>query len=109
MFEDLLRADDGHPQMGKEMKGHILEAGFVDIRMNASFSVYSYPEEVAYIHRLITQWLLSPEVSEAAMKYGASSTKLVNDLKVAYDRWREHPGAVFSFVFGEAIANKPLS
>ena len=109
MFEDLVRADDGHPQMGKEMKGHVLEAGFVDVQMSASFSVYSYPEEVATIHRLVTRWLLSPEVSEAAMKYGAASTKLVNDLKVAYDRWREHPGALFSFVYGEAIAKKPLS
>ncbi len=109
MFADLLAADDGHPQMGKDMKSHILEAGFDDVRMNASFSVYSYPEELASIHRLVTQWLLSPEVSEAAMKYGASSTKLVNDLQVAYDRWKEHPGALFSFVFGEAIAKKPFS
>ena len=109
MFEDLVRADDGHPQMGKDMKGHIKEAGFVDIRMTASFSVYSHPEEVATIYRLVTQWLLSPEVSEAAMKYGAASTKLVNDLKAAFDRWREHPGAFYALAFGEAIAHKPLS
>lgn len=108
-FEDLLRADDGHPQMGKDMKGHLAEAGFVDIRMNASFSIYSHPEEIAIIHRLMNQWFLSPEVSEAAMKYGASTTNLVNDLKAAYDRWREHPGALFAFAFGEAIAKKPLS
>ena len=109
MFEDLVRADDGHPQMGKEMKGHIKEAGFVDIQMSASFSIYSSPEEVAAIHRLITRWLLSPEVSEAAMKYGASTPSLVADLKVAYERWKEHPGALFSFAYGEAIAKKPYS
>ena len=109
LFEDLVRADDGHPQMGKDMKGHIKEAGFVDIRMNASFSVYNYPEEIAFIHRLVSNWFLSPEVSEAAMKYGASSAKLVNDLKVASDRWKEHPGALFAFAFGEAIAHKPSS
>lgn len=109
VFEDLVRADDGHPQMGKDMKGHIKEAGFVDVQMSASFSIYSHPEEIASIHRLVTQWFLSPEVSEAAMKYGAASSKLVNDLKVASDRWRGHPGAVFAFAFGEAIAKKPLS
>lgn len=108
MFEDLVQADDGHPQMGKDMKGHILKAGFVDVRMNASFSIYSSPEEIDSIHRLISQWLLSSEVQEAAMKYGASSSRLVNDLKVAYDRWKEDPGALFSFAYGEAIANKPL-
>ncbi len=109
MFADLVAADDGHPQMGKYMKGHILEAGFANIRMSASFSVYNSPGEIASIYRLVTQWLLSPEVSEAAMKYGASSERLVNDLQVAYGSWKEHPGALFTFAYGEAIANKPLS
>ena len=61
MFADLLAADDGHPQMGKDLKGHILEAGFANIRMSASFSVYNSPVQIAHIHRLISQWLLSPE------------------------------------------------
>ena len=108
MFEDLIKADDGHPQMGKDMKGHILEAGFVDLRMNASFSVYSSPAEIASIHRVASLWLLSSEVTEAAIKYGASSESLVNDLQAAYDRWKDHPGALFTFAYGEAIATKPL-
>ena len=108
MFIDLLEADDGHPRMGKDMKGHMLDAGFANIRMGASFSVYNSPEEIASIYRLISQWLLSPEVTEAAIKYGASSKQLVDDLKVAYDRWKEHPGALFTFAYGEAIANKPF-
>ena len=109
MFEDLVRADDGHPQMGKDIKHHILEAGFTDIRMSASFSVYSSPEQIASIHRLISQWLLSHEVTEAAIKYGASSENLVEDLRVAYDQWKEHPAALFAFAYGEALASKPLS
>ena len=109
MFEDLVLTDDGHPQMGKEMKNHILEAGFVNIRMSASFSVYSSREQIASIHRLISQWLFSSEVSEAAIRYGASSENLARDLRAAYDRWKEHPAALFAFAYGEAIANKPLS
>ena len=97
MFEDLLEADDGHPQMGKEMMDHILKAGFVDIRKNASFSLYSTPEEIASIHRLVSRLILSPEIAEAAIKYGASSERLTSDLQVAYDRWKDHPGAVFGF------------
>ena len=107
MFEDLVKSDDGHPQMGKDMKGHLLDAGFVDVRMSASFSTYSSPEEIASVHRLISQWLLSPEVAEAAIKYGASSKGLVSDLQAAYDRWKDHPGAIFTFAYGEAIATKP--
>ena len=109
MFEDLVQADEGHPQMGKDMKSHILKAGFTDLRINASFSVYNSPEAIVYIHNLIIRWLLSSEATEAAIKYGASSEELVNDLKVAYDRWKEHPGALFAFAYGEAIATKPSS
>jgi ubiquinone/menaquinone biosynthesis C-methylase UbiE len=50
MFEDLISNDDGHPQMGKDMKAHFLEAGFTNIRITASFDVYSTPEEVAFIY-----------------------------------------------------------
>ena len=108
MFADLLASDDGHPQMGKDMKGHILEAGFANIRMTASFSVYSSPVEIATMYRFISRWFLSPKTVEAAIKYGASSEKLVCDLKVAYDRWKDHPGALFAVAYGEAVANKPL-
>ncbi len=107
MFEDLVAADDGHPQMGKDMKGHILEAGFVNVQMTASFSVYNSPAEIAAIHRVASQWLLSSETVAVALKYGASSEKLASDLKAAYDRWKEDPGAFFAFAYGEAIANKP--
>ena len=108
MFEDLVVADDGHPQMGKELKGRLLEAGFADIRMSASYSLYSSPEAIASIYRLISQWLLSPEIAEAAIKYGAASKSLVNDLQAAYDRWKDHPGALFAFAYGEAIGRKPM-
>ena len=108
MFEDLVVADDGHPQMGKELKGRILEAGFADITMSASYSLYSSPEAIASIYRLISQWLLSPEIAEAAIKYGAASKSLVNDLRAAYDRWKDHPGALFAFAYGEAIGRKPM-
>ena len=108
MFEDLIRENDGHPQMGKDLKGHIQEAGFADLGMNASFSVYSSPEEIAFMHSVIDRWFLSQDVMEAAVKYGASTEGLVNDLRVAFNRWKDHPAAFFAFAYGEAIARKPL-
>lgn len=79
IFEDLVQWDDGHPQMGKELKGHVLEAGFTDVRMSGSLSIYSAPEEIAAIYRLISQWLLSGETSRAAIKYGAMTEQLVRE------------------------------
>ena len=109
MFEDLVESDDGHPQMGKELKGHILEAGFTDIRMSGSLSIYSSPEEIADIYGLINQWLLSDETSTAAIKYGATTEQLVSEFRAAYDQWKEQPGALFAFAYGEVIARKPAS
>ena len=107
MFEDLLAADDAHPQMGKDMKGHILKAGFANLRMTASFDIYSTPQDIDHIYGIATQWFLSPEITEAAIKYGASTQALCDEIAVAYARWREDPGAMVAIAFGEAVANKP--
>ena len=109
MFQDLVAADDGHPQMGKELKAHILDAGFANPRITASFDIYSAPEDVLFLFGFASKWLLSPEITEAAIKYGAATEDLRNAISVAYDRWKEHPGALCGVAFGEAVANKPLS
>ena len=106
-FEDLLAADDGHPQMGKELKNHALEAGFTNIRVTGSFDMYSTPADVAFIFKLAHQWFLSPEITEAAIKYGASTPDLADAIAKAYDAWKEHPGALCGVGFGEIVAGKP--
>ena len=108
MFEDLVAADDGHPQMGKEMKGHIVEAGFENLRMSASFSTYSTPNEIAAIYDLMDRFLLSEDIVEAAIKYGAFSRELYDDIRTSYSRLKSHPAAFCGLAYGEAIANKPL-
>ena len=109
MFEDLVEADDGHPQMGKQLKGHILNAGFTNIRVTAYFDTYSTPEEVAFIYGIALQWFLSPEITEAAIKYGASTRELCDAIADAYARWSEHPAAVVGVASGAVVASKPLS
>lgn len=109
MFEDLLAADDGHPQMGKDLKLHLAAAGFESIEIDASFDVYSSPEDVAFIYEMAQQWFLAPEITEAAIKYGAATEKLCGHIATAYERWRDHPGAVAGIAFGEALARKPLT
>ena len=92
MFEDLLEADNAHPQMGKDMKQHLLNAGFANIRMTASFDIYSTPADVAFIHRVAQMWFLAPEFMERAIRYGAASRDLCDAIADAYDRWKKHPG-----------------
>ena len=107
MFEDLLSADDGHPQMGKDLKGHVLKAGFANVRVTGSVDIYSTPADIAFIYGFASQWFLSPEIVEAAIKYGASTPELAHRISDAYDMWKDEPGAFCALVFGEVVAGKP--
>ncbi len=109
LFEDLLASDDGHPQMGKEMKGHILAAGFAHVRLTGSLSTYSTPEETGYVVELVNGWLLSPEIADAAIKYGASTMELCDRIRIAYEKWKSHPAAFAAIAYGEMVARKPSS
>ena len=107
IFEDVIATDGGHPQMGKELKTHLAAAGFADIRTSGSFHTYSAPEDIAFIHEFVHRWVLSPEITETALSYGAGTEELFRLLGEGYDRWQDHPGAVCAVAFGEAIAVKP--
>ena len=107
MFSDLLAADDGHPQMGKELKERFVEAGFTNIRVSSSIDIYATPQDVQFIHGVANNWFLAPEIVEAAIKYGATTRELCDSIRVAYERWVTHPGAVCGLAFGEALAGKP--
>ncbi len=107
MFEDLLSADDGHPQMGKQLKNHLQTAGFTNPRITSSFDIHSTPADVGFIYGFANMWFLAPEIVEAAIKYGATTRELCDAIADAYDRWKDHPGAVCGVAFGEAVAGKP--
>ena len=107
MFEDLLTADDGHPQMGKELKGHVIEAGFTNARISGSSDIYSTPEDIEFIYGFVNRWFLAPEIMDAAIKYGASTKELCDAIGEAYARWKNDPGGLVSIAYGEVIAFKP--
>ena len=108
MFADLLAADDGHPRMARELKGRMLEAGFTNVQATASFDIFSTPADILFIYNLAQKWFLSPEIVEAAIKYGASTRELCDAIGVAYDEWKVHPGAICAIAYGEAVAGNPL-
>ena len=107
VFANLVAFDDGHPRMGKDLKNDILDAGFENIRVGASFDTYSTPEQIAFMHSLITGWFLSPEVMEVGSKYGVSTPQIWERIRAAADRWKDDPGATLAIAWGEAVANKP--
>ncbi len=107
VFADLIAADDGHPQMGKDLKSHLVEAGFADISISGSFETYSEPESIEQFYRLVKKWFLSVDVTRGAKMYGAATDSLLETIDEAIEQWRVQAGAVAFIAFGEAVAVRP--
>ena len=106
-FSNLLAANGGHPQMGKELKSRFLEAGFSEVRTGASFDFFGAAEDVAFLHAFILDWFYSPRVIEAATKYGLATHEQFDEWRQGLDEWSDQTGACGAFAFGEVIACKP--
>ncbi len=106
-FADLLAGNGGHPEMGKELKKTLLEAGFSDVQAGASFDFFGTPEDVAFFHGFIIDWFYLPEVVDAATRFGLATQEQFDGWREDLDEWKGLPGACGAIAFGEAIASKP--
>ena len=107
-FIRLLAANGGHPDMGKELKGHLFEAGFADVRASGSFDYFGSAADVAFMHAFISDWFFMPRLIEAATQFGLATHEQFDQWRREVDEWKDAPGAVGGLAFGEAIAIKPM-
>ena len=105
--QNLIEANGGHPQMGKELKGALLEAGFSEIHAGASFEPFSTAEDVDFFHAFAIDWFFSPGTVEAAEKHGLATCEQFDDWRRAMDEWKEAPGAFSAVAWGEATGRRP--
>ena len=106
MFAKLIAANGGHPQIGKELKGVFLEAGFSDISASVSFEPFVTAEDIDFLHDFISGWFFAPGTVEAATKYGLATEEQFSNWRTLLDQWRENPVALAAFAWGEAIGRK---
>ncbi len=107
VFIGLMKANGGHPDMGKQLKPQLVAAGFADITFTASFEVFNTPEDIAFFHSLVVDWFFSPKIIAAATGFGLATHDQFEQWRKTYDDWREAPRAVGAIAFGEAIAFNP--
>ena len=93
--------------MGKDLPGHLEQAGFADIQVSASFEVFSGTERLKLFYDLGEEWYFTSEVETPAEQYGASSAGMFAEIKSARDQWYKSTGAMAAFALGEAVAVKP--
>lgn len=106
-FQNLLTANGAHPQIGKKLKGRLLEAGFSDIEISASFETFATVEDIAFFHALATGWFFASDTIEAATKHGLATHAQFDDWRRTLDDWKETSGALAAIGWGEAIGVKP--
>lgn len=107
VFADVLEADGGHPQMGKDLAGYMERAGFADIRVSAAFDTFSGPERLKLMYDLGQEWYFTDDVALPAMQYGAANADMLDEIRQARDRWYRSTGAMAAFAYGEALAVRP--
>ncbi len=106
-FSKFMSASGGHPQMGKKLKRLFFNAGFSDIDAKVSLGTYGTAEDIRFLHDFMTAWLLSSSTVRTAEKYGVATERQLKDWCKMLDRWRDDPGAIAGFAWGEAIGRKP--
>ena len=93
--------------MGKALKHVFLEAGFADIVTGSAFEHFGRTEDVAFLHGFISDWFFATGVVDVATAYGLASREQFDAWGASLDQWKDQPGAVGAFAFGEVVARKP--
>ena len=106
-FQNLLIGNGGHPQIGKELKGILIDAGFSDMEISASFETFATDEDIAFFHALATGWFFAPDTIEVAVKHGLATHAQFDDWRRTLDEWKGVSGALAALAWGEAIGFKP--
>ena len=105
-FTNLMRGNGGHPEIGKEMKGVMLEAGFTDISCSASFDSYGTPADLAFYYGVIIGWFFSEELIERVTGLGIATREKFDFWRGELDNWRVSPSAFGALAFGECLGRK---
>jgi len=106
-FGDLLAANGGHPQMGRQLKRALQVAGFVDIEVGAEFEFFGSAEDIDFFHGFAKGWFCSPATVEAAVERGLATQQRFDGWRLALDRWKAEPGAAAAIGWGYALSRSP--
>jgi ubiquinone/menaquinone biosynthesis C-methylase UbiE len=107
MFGKRFDANDGHGDMGSELKSALAEAGFSIVHASASFNSYSSDDDRKIRYDSFESLILDPETIQSDIDSGLATSDQFIEWRSALDAWWEHPGSFAAASWGEAIGRKP--
>ena len=106
VFTNLMRGNGAHPELGKEIKGILINSGFADIRCSASFDSYGTAEDLAFYYNFILDWFFSEQLIERVTGLGIATREKFDFWRSELDSWQNNPAAFGALAFGECIGRK---
>ena len=105
-FSRLLAANGGHPAMGKELKRHVLDAGFSKVDPSIMFEPFVTPDDITFLYGFAKGWMFAPATIQAFLRYGLATQQDVDGWSEGLDNWKDQPFALGAFAWGQVIARK---
>ena len=109
VFSAVLASNGGHPNIGKELKGKMFDAGFVDIEatgMVESFCRPSDPGEPTLFDS-IKELILGPIISGRAIDLGIATQAEFDQWNKDFLVWQDSPGVFCGVIYGQIVGRKP--
>ena len=106
MVSNVLSANGGHPQMGKELRSRFDEAGFVEIEATGALETWGSPSTIPAITSYLLE-IISPKWADTAVAQGLATQQDVDAWRETILGWSKLPGAFAAYSWGEAIGRKP--
>ena len=102
-FIRLIASGGGDITRGKQLREQLVHAGFVDIRMTASYDSYGTPEAVRAWAETYAAGCEDPAIIERVVSRGLTDMETLARRAAAWRSWAQHPGAFHARAWCEAV------
>jgi len=106
LHEEVWKSVSGDPQIGRQLGMLFPDAGFIEVKMSASYDVFYGLESCRSYAQIFVDRIAEVDFVERVTGSGLAKTEELEAIKTAFLAWAELPGAFLGYSHGEAIGRK---
>ena len=107
MFQKLVEANGGHPELGKELKPVVRNAGFSKVLLaTTTFECFDTVEEMTIVIDFFESCFFNPKNRKAAIDHGLATEEQLARWQNQLQDCRHSPDALFAHAWGEILVRK---
>jgi SAM-dependent methyltransferase len=95
------------PYRGRHLGKMLVENGFEDLTITASYTCYGSNEKITYIAQLMSDHILGPNSEQLSVENGWGTAAEIEQVRSDLLAWAQMPGAFHLRAWIEAVARKP--